>query len=94
MKVKDTFPIISDIIVIIEDVKCKDTLCTIEVTRHFDRYNGDTPLFSSTRACCDKPYFKMGRVFWKDEFGTRQVNRIEKLCDEAVKNYLEKEDLR
>lgn len=92
MKIKDTIPVISSIIVVIDDLKYKDTLCTIEV-KCLSLSSDDTNLiFNPTTAGCDKPYFRMGSAFWKEEFGTRQTNRIKKLCDEAIKKYVEKEN--
>lgn len=89
MKVKDIIPVISSIIVVIDDLKYKDTLCKIEVECLSLSNDDNNPVFSPTKASCEKPYFKMGSSFWKEEFGTRQTNRIKKLCDESIKKYVE-----
>lgn len=94
MKVKNTFPIISDIIVVIKDVKYKDTLCTMDVFCSFSHHKDGKPVFRVNKAECEDPFCIMGISFWKDRLGTRQTNRIKKLCDQAIKDYLEKEDLR
>jgi len=83
MKIKETVPVISSLLVVIEGLKYKDTLCTIEVNCLCT--DAEKPTFSITKASCDEPYFIAGKSFWKEKFGTRQVNRIEKLC---VEDYL------
>ena len=92
MKTKETIPVISSLIVIIEDLKHKDTLCTIEVECLSVGRDNENPIFHATKASCDEPYFIMGKSFWKEEFGTKQANRIEKLCDEAIANWIKKEN--
>ena len=89
MKVKETIPVISSIIVVIDDLKYKDTFCTIEVTCNTMDNEGNK--WSNNTASCEEPYFIMGGSFWKDEFGTRQANRIRKICDQAAKKYVEEE---
>ena len=88
LKVKDIQPVISDIIVVIDDVKYKDSLCTIEVNCISLSCDDNNPIFKPTRASCECPYFVMGRSFWEERFGKRQANRIEKLCGIAIKKYL------
>ncbi len=92
MKVKDTQPVISSFIVIIEDLKYEDTLCTVEVECLSVNQDDENPIFHTTNASCDEPFFIIGKSFWKEEFGIKQTNRIEKLCNEAIANYLEKEN--
>lgn len=89
MKIKETIPVVSSIIVVIKDIKYEDSLCTIEVT--CNTMNNEGTKWSPTTAKCEEPYFIMGSGFWKDNFGTRQANRIKKLCDQAIKDYLAKE---
>ncbi|MHA1469074.1 MAG: hypothetical protein ACTSSP_00785 [Candidatus Asgardarchaeia archaeon] len=88
MKVKQTIPVLSSISVVIEEIKYKNTLCTIEVTCNLYDYNDDEPTWSCTTASCKEPYFIMGSSFWAEEFGKRQANRIVKLCNQSVKTYL------
>lgn len=105
MKVQELIPIVSDIIVTIEGVKYrkkipiterrgfekeyKEIPCsTIEVTCHTQ---GD--IWTCNIASCKEPYFIMGSAFWEECFGKRQTNRIKKLCDKAIKDYLEKEEI-
>ena len=93
MKVKEVIPVISDIVVVIDGLKYKDTACSfeghicIEVNCHCVS-DGEPPIFHITKASCKEPYFVMGRGFWEDEFGKRQTNRIIKICNEAIENYL------
>jgi len=90
MKVKETMPVISSIIVVINDLKYRDQFCTIEVT--CNARNDDNREWSPTTAECEDPYFIMGSSFWEKQFGKKQSNRIKKLCEQAIKDYLEKEN--
>lgn len=89
MKVQKVQPVISDIAVVIDDLKYKGDTCSIRVECHIStledaRNNVFTPLY----ATCGEPYFVMGTGFWEENFGKRQSNRIKKLCTEAVAKYL------
>ena len=92
MKVKDIEPVVNDFTVIIDDLKYKETICSIRVTCHCSsladaRNNIFTPLYAS----CEEPYFVMGQNFWEENFGKKQSNRIKKLCNEAIKDFLDKD---
>jgi len=79
-------PIIEQVCVIIEGVKYRDRIHTIEVTCDLDGY--------ATQACCEEPsYFMMGSNFWDENFGKRQANRIRKICAEQVTAFKEKKEL-
>lgn len=88
MKFKEVQPVISDIVVLIDDVKYKDITCSIEVNCHCASDDEDNIRFAITTARCDEPYFLMGKSFWEESFGKRQLNRIIKICNEAIANYL------
>jgi hypothetical protein len=89
MEVKEIQPVISDITVVIDDLKYEGTTCSIRVECHIStledaRNNVFTPLYAS----CEEPYFVMGSSFWEENFGKRQSNRIKKLCKESIQKYL------
>jgi hypothetical protein len=93
MKVKDIQPIIHSLSVAIEGLKYKGSTCSIEVEcLPQSREDKENLRFRPIAAYCEDPYFMMGQSFWKDNFGTRQANRIKKICDIATKNYVEKEN--
>ena len=89
MKFKETIPVISSLVIVIEGLKYKETLCTIEVT--CNSYDGKGDRWHYATARCEEPYFLMGSGFWKDQFGTRQTNRIKKLCDIAIEKFMKEE---
>jgi len=86
MKFIKSEPIIEQVCVIIEGVKYRDLMHTIEVTCNLDGH--------ATMASCEEPTnFLMGSNFWDENFRKRQANRIRKICAEQVKAFKEREGL-
>ncbi len=92
MKAIEVQPVIHSLIVVVEGLKYKDQICSIDVEcLPGSIEDKKIPKFTPISASCEEPYFKMGSGFWKEKFGTRQANRIKKLCDESIKEYIKKE---
>lgn len=93
MRAKEVQPVIHSLIVVVEGLKYKDQICSIDVVcLPSSREDKKIPKFTPISVSCKEPYFTMGQSFWKENFGTRQENRIKKLCDEATKKFVEEYD--
>ncbi len=98
MEAIETLPVIHSIIVVIEGIKYEKSICTIEVECLSTSRDDNNLCFSCTTAYTlptasdDEPDFIIGRNFWEENFGKGQTNKIERICDRAIKKYLEKEN--
>ena len=94
MEVKEIEPVIHSLIVVVEGLKYKDQVCTIEVecvpSSIEDKENAK---FIPISATCQDPSFTMGGSFWEDNFGKRQTDRIKELCDLATKKFVEEDSI-
>ena len=96
MKSIETQPVISSIIVVIEGIKYKNTLCTIEVECLSTSMDDNNPRFSCATASTlptakdDELDFIIGVNSWEESFGKGQAKKIKKICDRAIRKYLEK----